>query len=423
MSPIKNPSETRERKIAFIAAIIVVAFFANWLYYYYWSFFGMAEYPYNSFLPKSGPFGDYYGSASAWRAAGFESVGYGMAYFPSTFLFLQPFSLIANIDVSAWIFVSLVACFTVAYTFLNVRTRDVAASVRDTVIIALMSYPLLFEVSTGNVEGILFAFLCLFMAAYRRREFRVATAFLAAASSMKLFPAVFLVLYIKDRRWREIAWFAAFVAALSLLPLLIFQGGIFAPGGLPAYLDRLHQSLAMYSNLMIIEVPGMHYGHSLLNGVRAALGPYFPDMHVLAKPYLAFAGLTFLLLSLYVIFVENVLWKRVTVLTIAMCLLPYTSTDYKLLELFIPLFLFINDAEVRGEERLETAYLTIFALLLIPKTPFYVWGDGWASMNTILNPLLMIAMLGLIIWGGLKRRRPVELATPGTERVLSKSFT
>ena len=402
MTSQTDPIATRDRQIGVLALIVGGAFLANVLFYFYRVKFGGVVYPFNSFLPN-GLFGDFFGSYNAWMAGGFATASYGMAYFPSTFLFLQPFLLIPNPLVSAICFSILVVGFTLGYAYRSIRSANTVGSWCNAILISLTSYPLLFEVATGNVEGLLFAFLVFFVYFYRAEKFAIAACFLAAAASMKLFPAVFVVLFVADRRWRELAYFAGFTAFFTLAPLLLFYGGQYGPGGFAGYFERLHQSELAYSNLMIMTIAGMHYGHSLLNGLQAALGPFFPSGAYGAKLYAFFTVVVFALVSLYVVYVERVFWKRIALLTVAMCILPYTSTDYKLLEIFIPLFLFINRTDASRSDPLDRTYLVLFALLLIPKTPLYLWHDGSASLNTVLNPLIMIVIVGLIVVSGLRR--------------------
>ncbi|GAC1411915.1 MAG: hypothetical protein NVSMB64_22010 [Candidatus Velthaea sp.] len=395
---------SRERKITFVATVIATAFIANCFYYYFWSFYGHAAYPYNTFL-VNGLFGDFSGSASAWRGGQFNAVGYGMAYFPSTFLFMAPLFNLFEVTAGQWIFAVIILAVILIYTFLNVRTDTIMGSVRDMVIFGLMSYPVHFEIVTGNLEGVLFIFLVLFIYFYAQGKPTLAAVFLAAAASMKLFPAVFLVLFIKDRRWRGFGWCIAFIVIFSIVPLLIFPGGILGPDGIVGFWNRFSKSVGMYSDLMIFSIAGMHYGHSLLNGWEAAMAPFPLNVHAISKPYAVFAGITFLLLAAYVVRVEQVLWRSVAILALSMCLLPYTSTDYKLLDLMIPMYLFLNYRTEHSEGSFDLIVASLFALLMISKTPFYVWGNGWGSMNVILNPLIMVAIIATIVWAGFRRRQ------------------
>ncbi len=69
-------------------------------------------------------------------------------------------------------------------------------------------------------------------------------------------------------------------------------------------------------------------------------------------------------MAAYLVLVDEVLWRKVTLLVCALNLLPIVSGDYKLLYLFVPLYLFINKEELH---RMDWVYAVLFSLLLIPE--------------------------------------------------------
>ena len=82
--------------------------------------------------------------------------------------------------------------------------------------------------------------------------------------------------------------------------------------------------------------------------------------------------------------------------------------DYKLIFLFIPLWLFVNAEE---KTKFDLIYTILFALLLIPKRFFLVLGPGvfkWFSLSLVTNPLIMIIFVGLIIFEQLYNKKEVE---------------
>jgi hypothetical protein len=114
--------------------------------------------------------------------------------------------------------------------------------------------------------------------------------------------------------------------------------------------------------------------------------------HLLQKYYIA-ALLIFVLLSFYIILKENKFWKKVTLLVFSMCLLPHVSGNYKLLSLFIPIFLFINSPGYKDEKH-DLLYTLLFAFLLIPKNYRFI-----ANLygGVVIDPIIMILMSVLVI--------------------------
>ena len=63
--------------------------------------------------------------------------------------------------------------------------------------------------------------------------------------------------------------------------------------------------------------------------------------------YIKIAVVLGLFIAAYVVLVEKEFWKKVAILVVAMLLLPHVSADYKLIHIFLPLFLFINISEIK----------------------------------------------------------------------------
>jgi hypothetical protein len=153
---------------------------------------------------------------------------------------------------------------------------------------------------------------------------------------------------------------------------------------------------------MVIGDGGLMFGNSLWGVGKAAFHSLLPaTIARMQLPYLLVSFAAFALLVFYAIRYEKTLWKKVTLLAFALILLPFVSADYRLLHVFFPLFMFINSNE-RG--RYATFYAVIFALLLIPKDYYHLHLHNVqdASIQIILNPLIMLSMMLLIIFEGLQ---------------------
>jgi hypothetical protein len=214
---------------------------------------------------------------------------------------------------------------------------------------------------------------------------------------MKLFPAVFLILLLSDKKYKEILYTIMLILLLTFIPLAIFDGGI--NKGLGNYFSHLIESQKMYNNIVIVSGICLAVGHSILTCVRILVGNSFPPMQLVMLPYAIFALLVFLVIFAYIIFYEKTFWKKVAILVLSMNLLPYASTDYKLLHLFIPLFLFINYYK---KEQFDLIYCVLICLILIQKDYIYFNNNPGQTLNCVANPIIMLAILLLIIIFGIK---------------------
>jgi len=93
---------------------------------------------------------------------------------------------------------------------------------------------------------------------------------------------------------------------------------------------------------------------------------------------------------------EALYWKKIALLVCCMNLLPFVSSDYKLLHLFIPFFLFVNAPRAPR----DTFYAALFAFLLIPKPYWRLVSFPEATLAIPLNALGMVALMLAIFCEG-----------------------
>jgi hypothetical protein len=108
---------------------------------------------------------------------------------------------------------------------------------------------------------------------------------------------------------------------------------------------------------------------------------------------------------------EKEFWKKVALLVFSMLLFPHVSADYRLIHLFVPLYLFINKS---NDDSHDLAYVIIFSSLLITKSYYYYRFDPRTGivpfstdLSVILNPAIMISGILLIICTGINSRRRI----------------
>ena len=93
------------------------------------------------------------------------------------------------------------------------------------------------------------------------------------------------------------------------------------------------------------------------------------------------------------------LWEQVTLLTVALVVLPSSSGDYRLLHFLVPLALFLR---LGAGSRLRWWYAVLFALLLVPKAFVLLRPDG-TNLGVVLNPLVMLLLAAMVVGTGVAR--------------------
>lgn len=394
---------TREKKIKHIGLFVVIGF-AFSVFYHYWKGVYLGKgYPKNTFLFKpEDRWNDFF---NVYR----HSVGLSpyltedavpRNYFPFSYVVSWPFTLLKP-AFSFFVFTAGSLAFLLRAAWKNLLQEDRYDTVLAVFAFVLLSYPVLFLLDRGNFEIVVFALLYLFVYLYRAGRDLPAVACLAGATAMKLFPAVFFVLLLADRKYRKTAYFFLAVAALSLGSLFSFGGG-FAEN-----VRALGQNLAVAQSSLDTSIPSVQHSLNVFALVKVTAGRLIkagPVHDVLNaflafKVYFAFSLLLFGFTAWYVAKVEKLYWKKVALLVFVMLLLPQISFDYRLIHIFIPLYLFINAEPC---DRDDPHYATLFALLLIPKDYVRIAGD--VTIAVLLNPLIMLWFMYKIISDGLKEK-------------------
>jgi hypothetical protein len=252
------------------------------------------------------------------------------------------------------------------------------------------NYPLLFLLDRGNYLMLAFVFLFGFVHFYRSRP-GLANVCLAVAIALKIHPAIFLLLLISDRRWRDCVAVVGLTALLNLPALALFRGG---------YLDNLGQFLhnvLLFSGGYNSFMQDSAINLSFSNLLRVPFGLFWED-HAANLKYgkLAIAlavviGLAWLLRS------RAPYWKKIFALFITQMGLPQYSPDYNLICLVIPLLLYLEEAG--AFRRSDYGVLVCVGLLFVPKTYGALSSPNLYHITpqAFLNPLLLLALFAVLV--------------------------
>ncbi|MDQ7821616.1 MAG: LamG-like jellyroll fold domain-containing protein [Candidatus Eremiobacteraeota bacterium] len=397
---------TRESKISLTAFIILLGFIIA-LGFCYRASTKRCGYPFDTFLFRpDGRFSDFasvYDPARNFSPYLEHAPSANNVLFPFSYLIMFLFTMLSRRH-SLMLFLLLTSLSIFFIVLVNIRSRDRLESCKNALIITFLSYPFLFTFDRANVEIFVFIALYLFFYYYEERKlFLHGCIFLSLAMAMKAIPAVFLVLLASERKFKE--------ALITLIVFLLITAATFQAfkGG---FMENLHMMILNQKITLGIYAmgdEGIIFGSSIFGLIKVLTAGIYP-CHLWMKAYVPFAVIFFCIAVLYVLLVEKTLWKKISVLTFLMILLPHFSADYRLLHLYIPLLFFINS---RDSDKYDWLYAVLFGLLFIPKNyhhfnlpgvrPFEVPGiePYEAGISIILNPLLMLVFCLVILGSGL----------------------
>lgn len=378
-------------KLKMISTIVIIGFTLSVIFHYVLgNYAGLERYYYRTFLfDPADKFNDFY---NIYRATGnLDPYSAPVSvYFPFTFIVMYLFTLF-NEHFAFALFLLLFGGYFIWYTFRNMPMVPVSDRRMNVFVLTFMSYPVLFNFDRGNVEVFVFICVTLFIIFYQKERDLPAVLFLSLAIAMKLYPGVFVILYLADRKYRNIIATACTTAVVSLSSAAVLNGGILHS------LEGLRRNLAGFNITYLITKDGLQHNSSLYGVIRMIAKP-LPQVQPLIDHYTVIALAFFVVMVIYIVVKEDTLWKKAALLVFSMVLLPQVSFDYKLVHLFLPLMLFVNTDKA---SRFDRAFTIMFGLLIIPKD--YIQLGHAISIAVFLNPLLMLVITALIVFERFER--------------------
>jgi hypothetical protein len=365
-------------------------------------------YPYNTFLDIPQYRFDDFSSTYKPTQSG-DPYGQGGIYFPFAFLMFRIFTLFSpGIAVALYgLTFSAMLFFIIEYYTKDTKKYFKPPITYDlTIGTFLLSYPVLFCLDRGNIEIILLIFTSIFLILFQKKNYYLSAIILSIPISMKGLPAIFLVLLLKEKKYKAALLCILSTIALTFIALMTFKGGITESWA------SYHQHASAFANHWLI-LPGAYHSTSLFLGVKTIAWYLLPSaqqnyigfthhVNMLINIYNGIAVITLGAITTYVIKYEASFWKNTALLTFAMIILPGISYDYKLLNILPVLFIFLNRTTYATQ--LDKIYLTLIALLLIPKNYYYFTLPGHAPINNFINMICIFTITGLILYERFKKK-------------------
>jgi hypothetical protein len=215
---------------------------------------------------------------------------------------------------------------------------------------------------------------------------------------MKITPALFGLLFIRDRKWKELGALVGLVACLTLSSIFLLS---YINPGTNAWdhVARMLENQRLFTQNYGLTTEGIISSHSLFglikfvflkgiektNDVIRAIAPFYSGLMFILS--VAIGGLLLLRKAPRQDFYFLIIFM--------MLLFPHMSADYKLLNLFLPiLFCFETTLRSNWTSILQAVCL---GLLVIPKSYIHDSALPEISSNAILSPILLIVALSVTL--------------------------
>ncbi len=415
----------RTEKIQIVSSIVIIGFVLAVFYNYFMGSYLEYGYPLNTFLVNpEDKFADFLKplncgkTLSPYLRRGVENtcMPISVVYYPFGELFFYPFSKIPG--KSLWIFLGIFLIGWFVFIVKNFAQNEKSANLRDLFIISLISYPFLFTLDRANLESYVFllvAGFCYFYNSANKYISLLACISLSLAIAIKPFPAFFLLLLVKEKKWKNILFIIASSIIVNIASALYLKDGIWAN-----FLGVINSQKEFISDYVVGNM-GWYYGHSILGLLKcifSAILYFCASIGLLKKADIIMivhnwprelftvssiiSVIIILFVTWYILFKEKEFWKIVALIVFIMLLTPLASADYRLLYIFLPMAFFVNSLQ---KTKYDSFYTVLFGLLLVPKSyMFHTTKESLVLLGVLVEPLLMIFFAYLIIKDGLKSK-------------------
>jgi hypothetical protein len=216
----------------------------------------------------------------------------------------------------------------------------------------------LFAIERANIIILSAAAVCFFICYYdsERKSQRIfAAVMLAFAATLKIYPVIFGVLYFEKKQYKDIVFSFIAVLIFVFLPFLFFQGGF-------SNIQRIIQ----YQKEFASSSDGIYALSRALINV-----PYYCTVFLF--------GIS-VILSLF----EKDIWRKITLVSLAVLYIPKTSLFYCGLYIFPALLIFFATLKTRS----KLLNVIVFALFILFLNPYQLEMNNMDIVNLAINRLL-----------------------------------
>lgn len=399
----------KSEKVLLLSSIVLIGFVIAVIFHYVLGFYLNSGYPNNTFLfIPTYAFSDFFDLLPRIKEfAPYIPPATWQNYFPLAYLVLIPFAYIHSKVLSYFIFVSI---FLTSLIFFNIKNfscekLNKLENFKNIFILTFLSYPVLYLVDRGNFDMIVFLFFIGFVCFLQMKKYKHAAFFLGIINAFKPFSLLFLIMFLFEKKYKE------FFLSIATSCLLFFGGFWVFKGHIFNQIYIMIQSLQWMQKYYILGPTGGFSNSSSLFMCLKLLfcNPVLKVPTLLVSQIYNYIWGFATLLTVIFSYREKMFWKRILFLTLYMLTIPPIVFDYKLIFLFVPIWLFVN---LKEKSRLDVVYVILFGLMLIPKRYFLIWIFGHEPKlfvgSVLINPIIMIILMCLIIYEQFKNDKVEE---------------
>lgn len=316
----------------------------------------------------------------------------GFAYLPFSALVLSPlfffphwtaFLLFISIGVSALI-----------YSSWRLLTPMPGIERSILIVVSVMiSGPMISTLDRGNVSLLLTGLCIVGLHKLKKSDQYGSALMFGLAGAMKLYPVLFLAIFLRRRELRPIAYGVSGFVAATTLPLFFFDGGFLRNSR-----ELLHQFIGASNQDHALNIQAFNHSFfALFCSIRELNVPLLSEISdLIIENYLFFV----MLLAVIFILVSAKSAQEWQILLLACSLMtgaPTVSGYYVYLLYLVPLFAVFSSNQSTNCTIWERASVWMIAVIFVPKgfsilNPFDNWSANSSTYSSLVNPLISLTL-------------------------------
>ena len=343
----------------------------------------------------------------------FGGPGYGFFPYPLPTVYAYLFFIRLFQDPLTAYLSTVVTAFVLAAVWLLFRLRTfMQQSALPCLLIftsAITAFPLFFLYDRGNIEGIPWILIALGLVVFYRKLYPLAAVLIACAASLKLFPAILLLLFVAKRQYRALS---LGIVCLITVTLLAWAG--IGPTMFQAAKDGAAGNRVLFDQYVTQFKSGEEgWDHSLFGVMKAIVWVLLGKGGILASskvsaairqlvPIYGFA-VCVAFAGLYVFKLRRLpILNQLIIYLILSITLPFVSIEYTLVHMYLALaaFLLFLVGDVRtgaSHLPLKSVALILFSFAVIFSSQSYWIFHGTHTINGQIKFCALLSLLWMVM--------------------------